>query len=121
MYSVTFVVQKIPKSLNKSLGSHYYSRHKDMATWRALVSFAVGSRTPPAPLSRASIRIVRHSHRMLDYDGLVGSMKPVVDALIDCGVIVDDSWKVTGPWHVTQVFRPKKDGAFIEVSVSEVD
>lgn len=57
---------------------------------------------------------------MLDYDGLVGSMKPVVDALVTCGILKDDSYKVTGPWDVTQSFRPKKSGELLEVFVTEV-
>jgi len=57
---------------------------------------------------------------MLDFDGLVGSIKPVVDALVTCGILSDDSYKVTGPWDVTQKFRPKKSGELLEIFVTEV-
>lgn len=56
---------------------------------------------------------------MLDFDGLVGSMKPVVDALKRCGVLADDSWAVTGAWNVTQKYRPKSEGVLLEILVAE--
>ena len=55
---------------------------------------------------------------MLDFDGLVGSVKPVIDGLTRAGVIKDDSWGVVGAWQVDQVFRPKKEGPRIEIIVT---
>jgi hypothetical protein len=71
-------------------------------------------------LIKAKVRLVRHFYRFLDFDGCVASMKPVVDALVDCGVLVDDGWKVTGKWDVDQVFRPRVMGPMLEIEVSEV-
>lgn len=53
----------------------------------------------------------------MDYDGVVGSMKGVVDALVLCGIMHDDSYNVTGPWVVTQ--EKGRPGLFIEVT--EID
>ncbi len=75
---------------------------------------------PSKPLERVNLALCRHSHRTLDYDGLVGSMKPVVDALVSAGVIVDDRWSVTGKWNVNQVFRPKSLGPLLEIMVQEM-
>lgn len=85
--------------------------------WDVLIFGLVRGRLPEKPLEKARIRIVRHSFRTLDYDGLVGSMKPVVDALVTCGVLQNDTWNVTGQWDVTQEFRPKNAGPLLEVSV----
>jgi len=82
-----------------------------------LIACECSDKKPIKPLEKAKIDIVRYSHRTLDYDGLVGSMKPVVDALVSCGVLKDDSWKVTGQWNVNQRFRPKKDGPLLEIMV----
>lgn len=71
-------------------------------------------------MKRARIRLVRHAYRTLDYDGLVGSMKPVVDALVTARVLKDDSWNVLGRWDVDQKFRPKKDGPELEIWITEV-
>lgn len=80
----------------------------------------VRGKLPAAPLTKAKIRIVRHFYRTLDYDGLVGSMKPVVDALVSAGVIKDDSWTTLGVWDVTQEFRAKSAGPLLEVFLEEV-
>ncbi len=63
---------------------------------------------------------MRHSHRFLDYDGLVGSMKPVVDALVTAGVLHSDSWNVLGRWNVDQKFRSEKEGQMIEILIQEL-
>lgn len=75
---------------------------------------------PSKPLTKAKISIVRHSFRSLDYDNLVASMKPISDALVSCGVLIDDNYEVTGPWNVTQEFRPKSDGPMLEIMIEEV-
>lgn len=87
--------------------------------WDRLIYAMVHDQLPTVPLSKAHIRLVRHSYRTLDYDGLVGSMKPVVDALVSAGVMQDDTWAITGPWEVDQVFRPKSDGSLLQILVTE--
>lgn len=71
-------------------------------------------------MRRAKISIIRHSHRMLDFDGLVGSLKPVVDALVTAGILLDDRWSVLGAWAVDQRFRSKKDGPLLDILVEEM-
>ena len=46
-------------------------------------------------------------------------MKPVVDGMVHSGIIVDDNYKVTGPWEVFQTFRPKKQGPLLRVGIYE--
>lgn len=84
-----------------------------------MIELECARRKPAKPLERCEIRIVRHSWRMLDFDGLVGSVKPVIDALVSAGVLMDDAWNVTGPWIVDQVFRPKSQGPLLEIEVIE--
>jgi len=74
---------------------------------------------PKAPLSKCKITIVRHYYRFLDWDGCVGSMKPIIDGLIHAKIIKDDSYKVTGPWDVTQEFLGKKEGGRIYLRIDE--
>lgn len=56
----------------------------------------------------------------MDFDGFVGSLKPVVDALVTAGVIEDDSWKVLQAWEVDQVFRAQKDGPLLQIEIKEI-
>lgn len=74
---------------------------------------------PDEPLKRCTIKIERCYYRFLDYDNSVSSLKPVVDGLIHSSVISDDSYKITGPWHIRQSFRPKKEGSLLKVDIYE--
>jgi len=121
MYKLFFVTECLPKSLNKKLRSHFHKNNSENKKWDYLVNkILIQKQMPKEPLLRAKISVVRHSHRMLDYDGLVGSLKPVIDALVSCEVLSDDSWSVTGPWDCTQRFRPKKDGPKLEIMIQEM-
>lgn len=97
-------------------------RDREAKQWANYVGATVltEGKLPPAPLERARLTIVRHGHRMLDFDGVVGSCKPVVDALKTCGILKDDSWKVLGAWSVDQKFRPRADGPLLEVFIEEL-
>ena len=120
MFQIDLTFHELPKSLNKTLNAHWRRRHSSNNAWDNRVYALVADKLPPQPLAKARIRIVRHFWRTLDYDGLVGSMKPVVDGLVTAGVLSSDSWKVLGVWDVTQEYRPKKDGPLLEVSLFEL-
>ncbi len=121
MYRLELEIRDIlPKSLNKEFRTNRFMRNNQNKRWDALIDSLVRHQLPPIPLTKARIEIVRHSYRMLDFDGLVGSMKPIVDALVTAQVLADDKWSITGQWHVTQAFRPKKNGSLIEVKIAEV-
>ncbi len=120
MYKLDIQLHSLPDSLNKGLRGHrmkYFAKNK---RWDLLIFGMVRNRLPDKPLTKARITIVRHFWRQLDYDGLVGSMKPIVDALVDAGVLADDNYKVTGPWIVTQEHRPKSAGPLLTVCVEEI-
>lgn len=120
MYSLDLTLHSLPDSLNKGLRGHrmkYFAKNKK---WDLLIFGMVRGRLPEKPLPKARIRIVRHFWRTLDYDGLVGSMKPIVDALVTAGVLEDDSWTVLGQWDVSQEFRSKKEGPLLTVHVEEI-
>ena len=119
MYQLSFTLHSLPDSLNKALRGYRMKYFKKNHKWDLLVFGMVRHQLPKEPLKKAHIRIVRHFWRTLDYDGLVGSMKPIVDALVSSGVILDDNWNVTGQWDVSQQFRSKKEGALLEVTITE--
>jgi len=101
-YKLRLEFDLVPVSLNKLLTMHFQDRRKYNQYWYFEVAEKVGKDLPDQPLKRADIRIVRMYYRFLDYDGLVGSMKPVVDGLQHAKVIKSDSWKCTNVWTVTQ-------------------
>jgi len=120
MYSLSLKLDTVPKSLNKALRYSRYGNNRVNKQWDFEIGILVMNQLPPKPLEKARIRIVRHYWRTLDYDGLVGSMKPVVDALVISGVLASDSWKVLHKWDVDQVFRSRSAGPLLEIHVIEL-
>lgn len=120
MYEIKLTFDQLPKSLNVTLRKHWRAQRSEGKCWDDMVALQCCNKLPDQPLQRVKIRIVRHFWQMMDYDGLVGSMKPVVDALVTAGVMIDDNWGVTGQWDVSQSKRAKKDGPLLEVTVSEL-
>ncbi len=106
--------------MNKKLRSHFHRNHSENKQWDIWIKGLCLGKIPKVPVKKARICLIRHSYRMLDYDGLVGSLKPVVDAFVSCGVLADDSWNILGKWDVDQRFRPKKDGPLLEILIQEM-
>lgn len=101
--------------------THRLKANKQRKYWYDQVALITIGKKPKSPLVSAEITIVRHYYRFLDWDGCVASMKPVVDGLIHCGIILDDSYKVTGPWNVSQEFLPRKEGGYVTIRIRETD
>ncbi len=120
MYELNLILNTIPRSLNKELRTNRYRRNSVNKMWDLLIMAECRNFIPKEPLKKANIRIIRRYYRTLDYDGLVGSMKPVVDGLVTAGVLIDDSWITLGIWDVTQEFRPKRDGAQLEIKLIQL-
>lgn len=119
MYTLKLQIDWLPKALNKSLRANGFARDRENKAWDTYIAAKTSGKRPARPLPCAEITLIRHSHRMLDYDGVVGSLKPVVDALVTAGIIEDDSWGVLGAWQVNQIFRPKKLGPLLEIFIQE--
>lgn len=119
MYSLKIEIEMLPKSLNKKLRANRFKNHKENLMFDRVVYFKCLGKLPAKPLLKAEISITRHFYRLLDFDNCVGSLKPVVDALVSCGVLSDDNWNVLGAWKVDQKFRSKSDGPLIEIEIIE--
>ncbi len=119
MYKLKFEIPGTPPSLNKTLRLYRHSRNKIYKVWYDSVAMLTVGKRPAKPLESAHIQIIRYNYRMMDYDGVVGSLKPVVDGLQHAGIIYDDSWKVIGAWHVDQQYI-KKGQEKIVVEVFEL-
>ena len=117
IYKIFFEIPKVAPSLNKTFRTHYHARNKLFKEWYEVVNELVKDKKPPKPLELCTIEVERCFYRMLDYDGLVASLKPLVDGLIHSEIILDDSYKITGPWKVYQTFRPKKEGPLTRVKI----
>ena len=120
MYQLDLRIEKLPKTLNVSLRTHYMQRAKDQREWTMLIGVKCIGKKPPTPLTKASIKVTRHCKRYMDFDGFVGSLKPVIDALVRNQVITDDNWNVVSDWSFNQVLAKKGEFMGIELVVTEL-
>lgn len=119
-YSLELEVE-LPDSLNTTLRLNRFTRNKKNDYWDNLIFFLTKGRLPPYPLHSARLTFIRYHYRILDYDGFVGGLKPVADALQFAGVIKNDSYYVTGPWECSQLFMKKKEGSKLWLRVTETE
>lgn len=106
-FRIEFEIPGTPKATNAILGRSYWVKHKNAVAWKRSVAAVTVGQKPALPLTWAKLILTRYNYRMLDYDGLVASFKPVVDGLVECGVLKNDTWKITGTWDVRQEYTPK--------------
>ncbi len=95
-YVLEFEIQALPKTPNALLGAHWRTRSSHAKRWERLVYQKVFPYLPNTPLKRARLILTRFSSRAPDADGLCGSFKCVVDALVKCKVIENDTLEHIG-------------------------
>jgi hypothetical protein len=89
-----FVPGKLVNALNAP-GWMWQKRKRYAETWKDRVAAALWlqgrlrfARIPPGP---KHVRLHARTHNTMDDDGLAASLKPVRDALVDCGVMAGDA------------------------------
>lgn len=75
---------------------------------------------PACKLAKAKLTLIRHSSVEPDWDGLVGSFKYVIDALVYQGILYDDGPDNIGESKALWKGAKPKYG-FIEVWINEVE
>lgn len=112
-YRLDIELLGLPRRFNEGQGSHWTVRHREAQKWhkRLIGKMIVARASPPLePLKKASLTLIRYSSRAPDYDGLVQSFKPVVDALKKCLIIADDSMVVIGRPDYRWEKAPHREG-----------
>lgn len=119
MYTLEINIPHLPKLPNTLLGAHWRVRSGHARKWKQMVALFTGFNKPTKPLSRAALTLTRNSSRRPDFDGLAGSFKPIIDGLVVCGVLVDDTHEVIGtPNYQWKKSAPKK--GCVEILVEEL-
>jgi Holliday junction resolvase RusA-like endonuclease len=90
LYKIEFEIKGLPKMPNQVLRGHWRNAHNNKVLWHGRVMRKVGRNIPEHPIKRARICFTRLSSVEPDYDGLVGSFKPVLDALVKMGILEND-------------------------------
>jgi Holliday junction resolvase RusA-like endonuclease len=89
-YRLSIFLDFLPDiQLNNSHG-HWATKYQKIRKTKATVGFSVFEHRPPKPLETARLTLVRHSTREPDFDNMVASFKPVIDALTEYQIIVND-------------------------------
>ncbi len=96
---------------------HRVSSRKNRLDWKDKVGQALIGKLPPKPLKKAEISFVRYSYRFLDFDNLCSSFSNTLNALVTCGVLVDDSWGVIGKPEYDQV-KVDRDQSRIKIMIA---
>jgi hypothetical protein len=81
----------MPPSPNARL--HYMARARSAKHWRQIASLyyvTLGERIPPLQRVRLSLVFTRRTLGRADWDNDLARAKPLVDGLVDAGVIPDD-------------------------------
>lgn len=107
----------VPNNVRERWGSQWYHRARDAKRWRQHLTVICGRPRSPV-LARVRLRIMVTRGSVQDPGNDVASVKPVVDALVWLGWLVDDSHK----WlelNVVEIAKRSRDlrGTVIEYEV----
>src|SRR3712207_2648277 len=95
-YKLVVEIPGLPATYNAIGMKSRWVRKRNTDEWKENVRAAVFYKLPPKPLSRAQVTLIRKSSNVPDFEGLVLSMKPVLDGLVEAGVLENDSLEVIG-------------------------
>lgn len=136
-YWIEILIPGAPMTPNEIYGANKFKKHRNAVNWKQWVYLLARGHEPPQPLKKARIFCRRHGPRQLDFDGLVGSFKPVIDGLCTrkektvglkkddreilwSGILENDTWAITGPWIVDQASAPV-GGEYVWIRIEEID
>ncbi len=101
---MTFVIVGLPPTVNATRRMFHFRRAVEAAEWREqarLVGRATWGDRPPVDPADLIFEFVVPDHRIRDIDGLVGAAKPLIDGLVDAGVLVGDDTRHVRSLHAT--------------------
>ena len=109
-----------PLSLNDR--QHHMVKAKAVREWRestALLARAAG--IPACDRIRATLLYVPNANRRRDPDNLVAGFKPAVDALVDAGIVPDDTQEyVERVWPQILNADPKHEGGRLYLRIEDL-
>jgi hypothetical protein len=120
MYSITIEIPSLPLMPNQLLGAHWRKRSTHATVWRNAIWAKIAQHKPSTPLERAHLTLTRGSSTEPDFDGLVGSFKAVIDALVYCRILVNDKQENIGTSTYIWSKCPQKKG-FVRIKIEELE
>lgn len=81
-----------PVTANAERQMHHYEAHRHRQEWKdAAITVIRAAKVPPMPAVAVTVRPRYAKGNLPDVDAIAPSVKAVIDALVACGVIFDDS------------------------------
>lgn len=86
---ISFELNGLPPLANKQKG-HWAKRARTAKQWKEACGYMLLGKKPKEPLNKIHVVFTRFSSKEPDFDGLVHSFKPILDSLVEYGIVVDD-------------------------------
>lgn len=116
-----YIIKDIPPSNNKYMGrgsrGQNFTYQDEKRQWEWLVKASVGQNKPKSPIAKAKVTLTYYfktRHRR-DPDNYAG--KFLLDGLVNCGVIKDDSFKCI---DLELIGKYDKENPRTEITVKEL-
>lgn len=106
---------------NQLLRGHWRVKHEHAKMWKRATANAVmmNGGLPKEPLTKARLTCIRMSSNEPDYDGLVSGFKPVIDALVEIGVLKSDKPSCITTTYLWEKGQPKFGRIRVRVEEAE--
>jgi hypothetical protein len=88
---------------NRTRGQHWTQVRRRWSSVKKDIQLLTAGRRPAKPLESFRVSIVRYAVKEMDWDNLVASLKPAIDALHRFQIIKNDSWKYIKGIDIEQV------------------
>jgi Holliday junction resolvase RusA-like endonuclease len=112
-------IKGLPDLPNKIDGRHWKTRWYHNVKWKKKVTEALVGNIPMKPFTRARIECIRFTSKQPDFDNLAKSFKPILDALVENRIIIDDNPNVIGAPTYTWTRGTPGDGC-IKIKIEQV-
>lgn len=116
---ISFDIPNLPPLQNALNQMHWSRKHSFSEDWLGLISLVTSQCIPKISFRKARLTLIRKSPKVPDADGLVGSFKMIIDALVNLKILEDDSYTHIGmptySWEKTS-----KETQRISVIIEEV-
>jgi len=99
---------------------HWRKQHEIKGQWKWLMLQARNGSKIPVAQGKRIVRVCRHGINVLDQDNLWGGTKPLLDALTNAGLILDDNPDAC-ELHVEQVKIGRKGTPFTSITLEDAD
>lgn len=119
-FSLTFELTIMPITLNEVISSRWKDRHSNFKAVKQLIHLLTLKTKPKKPIQKARVRLTRYSSGTLDRDNMYFTFKPIIDGLVNAGIIIDDGFDQVKELYPEQVKIKRKEMPKCIVTVEEI-